>query len=27
VLGEAETEELAQDLCGRIASLVKRELG
>jgi phosphoglucosamine mutase len=27
VLGEAETEELAQDLCGRIASLVQRELG
>ena len=27
VLGEAETEELAQDLCGSIASLVKRELG
>jgi len=27
VLGEAETEELAQDLCGRIAALVQRELG
>ena len=27
VLGEAETEELAQDLCGRIADLVQRELG
>jgi phosphoglucosamine mutase len=27
VLGEAETEEVARDLCGRIASLVQRELG
>ncbi len=27
VLGEAETDELAQDLCARIASLVQRELG
>ena len=27
VLGEAETEDLARDLCGRIASLVRRELG
>jgi phosphoglucosamine mutase len=27
VLGEAETEASAQDLCARIASLVKRELG
>ena len=27
VLGEAETDELAQDLCGRIAGLVQRELG
>ena len=27
VLGEAETEEVAQDLCGRIADLVQRELG
>jgi phosphoglucosamine mutase len=27
VLGEAETEDRARDLCGRIASLVRRELG
>jgi phosphoglucosamine mutase len=27
VLGEAETEEKARDLCGRIASLVQEELG
>ena len=27
VLGEAETEEAAEDLCGRIATLVQRELG
>jgi len=27
VLGEAETEDVAKDLCGRIASLVQRELG
>jgi len=27
VLGEAETEEVAKDLCGRIANLVQRELG
>jgi phosphoglucosamine mutase len=27
VLGEAETEEEAQELCGRIANLVQRELG
>ncbi len=27
VLAEAETEEAAQDLCGRIAALVNRELG
>jgi phosphoglucosamine mutase len=27
VLGEAETEARARDLCGRIASLVRRELG
>ncbi len=27
VLGEAETEEVARDLCGRIANLVQRELG
>ena len=27
VLGEAETQELAENLCGRIASLVERELG
>lgn len=27
VLGEAETEEVAKDLCGRIATLVQRELG
>jgi phosphoglucosamine mutase len=27
VLGEAETDEKAQELCGRIASLVQRELG
>jgi phosphomannomutase len=27
VLAEAESEEEAQDLCARIASLVKRELG
>ena len=27
VLGEAETEAMAQDLCGRIADLVQRELG
>ncbi|HUH14539.1 MAG TPA: phosphoglucosamine mutase, partial [Gaiellaceae bacterium] len=27
VLGEAETEEEARDLCGRIAALVQRELG
>ncbi len=27
VLGEAETEELAQDLCGRIVNLVQSELG
>jgi len=27
ILGEAETEDRARDLCGRIASLVRRELG
>ena len=27
VLAEAETEEKARELCGRIASLVRRELG
>ena len=27
VLGEAETEEKARDLCGTIASLVQEELG
>ena len=27
VLGEAESEERARDLCARIASLVRRELG
>jgi phosphoglucosamine mutase len=27
VLGEAETEEVARELCGRIANLVQRELG
>jgi phosphoglucosamine mutase len=27
VLGEAETEELARDLCGSIVHLVQRELG
>jgi phosphoglucosamine mutase len=27
VLAEAESEEKAQELCGRIASLVQRELG
>jgi phosphoglucosamine mutase len=27
VLGEAETQESAKDLCGRIVSLVQRELG
>ena len=27
VLGRGRTEEIARDLCGRIASLVKRELG